>query len=512
MENQTPQILLAPRLSPEQLEWHRKQANSLQYRKQTRRSLLGFGLLYLGEYLYLDPPDFVKELTTNLSDEHLRLLEVLGFRGSTKSTWASFALPLWAALEYPKLYPFILPISDSNKQASLNIAAIKNELEKNETIKQDYGRIQGEFVVDWELEEEGEEWQKQNIVLSTGVRILARSRGQKVRGIRHLQHRPKLAIVDDPEDGEWVRVKENRDKTERWLRTEVLGAMDARSGRTVVIGNLLHQDALLSRLKAPNSGFKVLEYPLLRPGSGTDWERCTWKAMFPTPESLKAKEVEMGPVAWNREMLMHIVAEEDQIIKPEDIHYYDECPPTEEGVGLGGVTVKEQLHADMIGHGGDLAISQKENADFTALVTGEVYRIENAPKIYIQPDPFNQRVTFSQFLSEVSMIPKRTPGSHLFFIEDVGYQKAAIQEMERAMLAVTGMRVSTDKRSRLQVVAPYIKNGTVLFPRHGCEELLGQLFNLGVESHDDLVDALVHLIQGLVNIGLDLPKISFVTL
>ena len=42
--------------------------------------------------------------------------------------------------------------------------------------------------------------------------ILARSRGQKVRGLRHLQFRPRLVIVDDPEDGEWVRTKENRDK------------------------------------------------------------------------------------------------------------------------------------------------------------------------------------------------------------------------------------------------------------------------------------------------------------
>jgi isoleucyl-tRNA synthetase len=31
----------------------------------------------------------------------------------------------------------------------------------------------------------------------------------------------------------------------------------------------------------------------------------------------------------------------------------------------------------------------------------------------------------------------------------------------------------SDKRSRLQVVAQYIKNGTVLFPRAGCEQLLG---------------------------------------
>jgi predicted phage terminase large subunit-like protein len=72
------------------------------------------------------------------------------------------------------------------------------------------------------------------------------------------------------------------------------------------------------------------------------------------------------------------------------------------------------------------------------------------------------------------------------------------------------MKVSTDKRSRLQVVAPHIKNGTVLFPRTGCEELLGQVFNLGVESHDDENDAMVHLIQGFINQGLGLRKIHWI--
>jgi phage terminase large subunit-like protein len=82
--------------------------------------------------------------------------------------------------------------------------------------------------------------------------------------------------------------------------------------------------------------------------------------------------------------------------------------------------------------------------------------------------------------------------------------------MERAMLPVVPMRPTHDKRSRLMVVAPYIKNGTVLFPRSGCEQLLAQLFNFGVEGHDDLVDALVYLILGLVEQGLELPKIHWI--
>jgi len=37
----------------------------------------------------------------------------------------------------------------------------------------------------------------------------------------------------------------------------------------------------------------------------------------------------------------------------------------------------------------------------------------------------------------------------------------------------------------------------VKFPEQGCEDLLMQLLGFGVESHDDLVDALVMLILGI---------------
>jgi predicted phage terminase large subunit-like protein len=464
--------------------------DSFEARKEARKRLLGFSLIYLTGY-FTDPPAlFHPQLVHSLEDEHERRVLILGFRGSGKSTFGSLALPLWAALEYPDKYPFIILIADSSRQATLNISAIKHELETNTLIKQDYGEIKGTVIEDFTLQGEGEEWQKQNIVLSNGVRILARSRGQKVRGLRHLQHRPRLIVVDDPEDGEWVRTKENRDKTDRWLHSEIMPGMDARKGKLVVIGNLLHMDALLSRLRAPGTGFTCLAFPLI-----DDAGKCTWPAMYPTEQSLKDKERDMGAIAWQREMLLKIVADDEAVIKPEDIHYYDERP-----TGIAAIK----------GHGIDLAISQKEGADFTTIVTGEVFYDDGAPKIYIRPNPYNEHVLFHNFMQKVRNIPGELGGANLFFVEDVAYQKAAIQEMERALLPVIPMKPQGDKRARLQVVAPYIKNGTVLFPRVGCEELLGQMFNLGVESHDDLNDALVYLLQGLVSQGLELPKIHWI--
>jgi len=463
---------------------------SYEGRRESAKTLLGFSLVYLTGYFTDPPASFHRELFHCLEDAAIKRLLILGFRGSGKSTDGSLALPLWAALEKPQEYPFIILISDSTRQATLNISAIKNELETNALIKQDYGEIRGNVIEDFSLRGDGEEWQKQNIVLSNGVRILARSRGQKVRGLRHLQYRPKLVIVDDPEDGEWVRSKDNRDKTERWLRSEVIPGMDARKGKLVVIGNLLHMDALLSRLKAAGTGFKVLEFPLID-AKGV----CTWPAMYPTEQSLKDKERDMGAIAWQREMLLKIVADDEAIIKPEDIHYYDERPKS---------------IAAMKGHGIDLAISQKEGADYTSIVSGEVIYVDDAPKIFIRPNPYNEHVTFHDFLKKVRSIPGELGGANILFVEDVAYQKAAIQEMERALLPVVPMKPTHDKRSRLMVVAPYIKNGTVVFPRIGCEQLLAQLFGFGSESHDDLVDALVYLILGLVEQGLELPKIHWI--
>jgi phage terminase large subunit-like protein len=67
-----------------------------------------------------------------------------------------------------------------------------------------------------------------------------------------------------------------------------------------------------------------------------------------------------------------------------------------------------------------------------------------------------------------------------------------------------------DKRARLRVAARYIKNGTVKFPRHGCEQLLTQLFGFGAEKQDDAVDALVYLILGVAGDGVEAPKVSYV--
>ncbi len=235
----------------------------------------------------------------------------------------------------------------------------------------------------------------------------------------------------------------------------------------------------------------VLEYPLLREGEGTEIERCTWKAKYPTQEAIDQKRNELGDIGFRREMLLQVVPEEGQDVLPDDIHYYDD-PPFDDG--------------NYLAHGVDLAISTKESADYTAIVSGEVTWPSGKLEIYVQPNPIIRRMTFTETMEAIDNVRHSTVMSSEFFVEAVAYQAAAIEEMERRAFSVQ----INEKRARLRVAARYIKMGVVKFPRTRCEQLLTQLLGFGGEKHDDAVDALVYLIFGLVGEGIAPQEVRYV--
>lgn len=461
-------------------------------RRELARDFRWFCAIYLSHYFKIEPASFHADLQRDLADHSIKFLEIIGFRGSAKSTFGSVALILWAALEHPRMYDFIIPVSDTSTQSKLNMANIKSELDGNWLIRNDYGSVGTSRFDEPNPEpdlESDEDWQAQNVLLANGVRIMCRSRGQKVRGMRHRSSRPKLIVVDDPEDRDWVKQKENRDKTDQWMRGEVIPARDVQTGRIVTIGNWLHEDALMARLKKTGM-FVVKEYALIV------GDLLTWPALFPTQESLDRERRLAGEVAWQREYLLRVVPEEGAVITPNDISFYDGDPSG---------------NLDMVGHGNDLAISKSSTADFTTDVIGEVRYDEQLRRtfIYVRRNPLNARLNFLEIITHC-VAESRKPGGHIFFVEKVAFQQAAIEELERNGVPVTPMASTTDKRSRLIVASPHIKNGTVRFPRIGAEDLLAQLYGFGVESHDDLVDGLTNLINGLAKTGLGFTPITSV--
>jgi predicted phage terminase large subunit-like protein len=164
--------------------------------------------------------------------------------------------------------------------------------------------------------------------------------------------------------------------------------------------------------------------------------------------------------------------------------------------------------------GVDLAISEKETADYTSMVSGRIIGEGSKTEIYILPNIINKKMTFPETIKTCKSLYMSFMGDSrnaTFIIEDVAYQKALPQQLKtEGVLDVKSSRPMTDKRSRLALTTHLIQTGRILFPRHGAEELINQIVNFGVEKHDDLADAFSILILNCIEQPTVTPRIYFV--
>jgi predicted phage terminase large subunit-like protein len=464
----------------------------------TKESHLYFFHFYFPHYIKYPTADFQREIIQLTEDENIRNFCVVAFRGSAKSTIVTTSYPVWAILGRQKK-KFVLILCQTQAQAKQHMMNLRRELETNVVLKGDLGPFK-----------ESDEWGSTSIVFSElNARITVASSEQSIRGIRHNEHRPDLIICDDVEDIASTKTREGRNKTYQWLTGEVIPTGD-RNTRLVVIGNLLHEDSLLMRLEADiesgriNGTFK--RYPLIDPNG-----RILWAGKYPTLADVEEDKKKMGnEYAWQREYLLHIVPTEDQAIHREWIQYYDEVPLNLKDED--GYSITMGVHI-----GVDLAISQRDTADYTAMVPARIIGNGDEAMIYILPDIVNRRMTFPETieLCKVLNVSHADKGGYepTFIIEDVAYQKALPQQLEREGIynVKTTRPGNQDKRSRLVLTAHLIKSGKVLFPKEGAEQLISQIVNFGVEKHDDLADAFSSLVLSIVENPPIIPKITWIS-
>ncbi len=448
----------------------------------TKQSFWYFFHIYFSHYVQYKTAEFQQEIMRELESSSTNNLYIVAFRNSGKSTIVTTAYPLWAILgEQQKKY--VLIFSKTQGQAKQILKNIREEAESNDILKQDLGPFKEES----EYGSNGE-WSSTTLVFSnTGARIKIASVDEGIRGLRHKQYRPDLIICDDVEDINSTKTREGRDKTYKWLRGDVIPAGD-RDTRLIAVGNLLHEDSLLMRLKEDTENDRAtgafLIYPLLDENGVS-----LWPDKYPDSESIKVQEKEIGSwIDWQREFLLNIVPDTDQVIHKNWIQYYGNLP--ERGHTFAGVRV-----------GIDLAISTKDTADKTAMVSGVCHYYERELFIYILPNPVNKRLTAPDTLSQCQLLYEHYRKEKMYpklIVEDVGYQKAIIQHLEeKKILAQSFKPGRSDKRERLALTSSKIKSGHILFPYEGCEQLIQQLTHFGVEKHDDLADAFSTLILGV---------------
>jgi hypothetical protein len=226
-------------------------------------------------------------------------------RDFAKSTIVSFGYSLHQICHARR--HFILLGSDTEDLASDLTGYIYLELLYNERIKCDFG----ELVRD--------NWAVDDFVALNDVRVKARGRGQRVRGLKHKNWRPDLVILDDMENDQNVRNPELVRKLLSWITGTVYPAIEA-DGSLLWVGTVLaRKSALYIAIHSDEEPYchwrRKLRQAIQEDGTSL------WPARHPIEKLLGQKKA-MGSLAFNREK-MNDPVDEDGAIREAWLRYYN---------------------------------------------------------------------------------------------------------------------------------------------------------------------------------------------
>jgi predicted phage terminase large subunit-like protein len=432
---------------------------------------------YLADYFPSEAAAFHRELS-ELVDTQERVV-CAAPREHAKSTVVSFAKVIHSICY--QLAHFVVIFRDSDDVAQQNTNDIRQELESNERLIEDFGSLYNK-----------RKWAEGEFVTRTQIKVIARGRGSSARGLRYKQWRPDLVIVDDIEDDEGVESRQQRDKLERWFNRVVLNIIGP-GGRMFMVGTVLHHDSLLSRLLKRTDVFVTRIWRAIQ-----DNGKPLWPARWPLSR-LEAKRKEIGARAFATEFMNDAANEEEQIFAPGAVKYFRDADI--EGLEL------DQVAAI------DPAIGQKAKNDDTAVAVvgghgGNYYLLRMViRKLKIQ----NQ-------VELVTATCREWPHVRKFGFETIAYQDALKQLVEeesaRSNLQIPAVAVediSSDKLKRISRLAPLWEQGRIWFPSASSsywtadvQKCLDQFEALGCSSnsHDDGPDAVeraIALLRGKSN-------------
>lgn len=318
------------------------------------------------------------------------------------------------------------------------------------------------------------------------VRIEAYGKGAALRGLVYRDRRPKLVVIDDPQDDEDAHSESVLDKDWDWFLSDVnfLG----KNTRIFIIGNNLGERCLIERIHTHSEelDFKVWRIPKLNEEDESNWpQRWTPEEIFKERENFSR----MGKLdIWYREMMCQPISPATQRFTRDMFRYYE---PHE--IDRGQLAVYTTV---------DLAISQKESADYTCVMTIGVNKENHWFLLDCQYGRWNPTETMGMIFSAVSRWHPITVG-----IETVQYQAALVHFLEREMIRrnqtfmVTPLKASKKKELRIEMMQPRFATGSVWFPEHGqfVSELEAELLAFTLAgtrgAHDDLIDALAYMEQ-----------------
>jgi len=467
-------------------------------------SLLEWGRTYLPRHFVLPPSRMHRWLEQELAELRERRgtrLNVIGPRGSAKSTVVTLAYVLRAALE--SWEPYIWIVSDTKHQAQIHLENVKAELVDNDRLAAAYPSVFGRGPV----------WRPDAVRLANGVGIEAVGTWQRVRGRRHRAERPTLIVCDDLQNDRHMESEPLREHTRLWFHGTLMNA-GRKHTNIIHLGTALHRAALAMELARTASWqskvFKAIESWPDRMDLWDEWERIYTdveraahrdeaRAFYDEHRTLMdagavllwreeedlytlmCRRVESGRAAFDREKqgtpINHELCEWPESYFGPHL-WFDEWPPA--------LRLKTMALDPSKG-------SDDARGDYSALV---MLGVDAQGNLYVEAD--QARRPTPQIVTDcVDWHERFVPDA--FGIEANQFQELLGAELEREFaargrLAFRPWTISNqvNKRVRIRRLGPYLSARRLRFKArsHGTKLLIEQLRDFPIGDHDDGPDAL----------------------
>ncbi|MDA2738388.1 phage terminase large subunit [Bacillus cereus group sp. Bc015] len=461
-----------------------------------------------------DAPKFHHELTSYLDSFHADPTQRIAWsvpRGHAKSTYLSNMYPIYNIVY--NIRKFIVILSETHDGAKQFTDFVNNQLKDNKKLREDFGELMGENS------RENKKDNAEKFVTKNNVMVASGSTQKQLRGMRFMNSRPDLIILDDLESEKNTNTPELRQKNLTWYTKTVNPLGDPQRTGFIYMGTLVNPNGLLPYVMN-RADFKSKRYSaIVSPPDRQDlWEEyesiyrdlenpdrkeqaeqfyfsnqeemdkgveVLWNDRMPYYKLIQEK-CNVGTRAFNSEYLNLPYSDEDAIFRQENFTWYDDKDLYDEHGRL--------IPMDLYGFW-DIAITGK--GDYNAIIT--VGRDRRTGIFYVL-DAWAGKVNMHEALrvAEQKILEYE---HHTFGVETIQAQWSMFQQLRVNLSKKSYFKTRlkqfnprTKKEIRIEALEPMVEAGQIRFKKQ--HRLLIEMLELFPQhEHDDLPDSLASCIE-----------------
>lgn len=430
-----------------------------------------FGRIYFPKYWFQKSPSFHQDiinLATHQNEKewegkmNLNTLVLAAPRNHSKSTLISFLYVIWSLVTQRKF--FVVIISDIARISTSHSRNIKEELESNDRLRNDWGIVLGKDwdEIDGSVRGEKEKWTDEEFVIgfkkwdkSRGMwsgeledraKVLARMANNPLRGLRFGHRRPDLVIADDLENDELVDTSIQREKLANWWDSAVEPMIEPPPvGQIILVGTVLHYGSLLNKMLQRTDLYVTRRYQAVTSAENEFGQKIQvplWPERFSLERlsSLKAKNV----LAFQKEYMNDPRDDTTRTFRSSWMQWYDA-----HDIGYRQTNKRWYFRGKPITFftGVDWTVGKDDQSDYFSIVmVGKT--VDNDIVVF---DIVNEKIDVA---NQINMIIMQNQSYQIQMngVEGNGFQHVLIQQvLRRSLVPIREIRHLSRKRKQIRI-------------------------------------------------------------